>query len=148
MRLPGHVLFNGADIAPSAIESAKAKHPNIHFMLLDVVTQVPPESDLVICRQCLNHMSSNDAITALRNIAASGCRWLLASHYPQGANDPAEATAAGVSYREYNLIAPPFDQSPLASKSPEALLEDEYDPERLKSGGNSMCLALWRLSPA
>ena len=92
-------------------------------------------------------MSAEHALAALRNIVASGSRFLLASHYPHASNEDIDVVAAvSTSYRCYNLTAKPFDKQ---LGEPELIFEDEYDTQRRNAAGggrrNAMHLALWRL---
>lgn len=147
-RLPSALRIMGIDISPSALDKARAMHSDVSFNVIDVASEpAPPGFDIAICRQCLNHMSAEHVLAALANIAASGCRYLLASHYPHGTNEQMDLSpAAGTTYRCYNLRAPPFDSGPLSSE-PERMWMDEYDEQRRGSPeANPMHLALWRLA--
>jgi len=124
------------DITPAACDRPPA---GVSFRVHDIVSCVPSRAyDVVLCRQCLNHMQAADARAALSNIRASGSHWLLATTYAQGDNVRLPGAEAGVAYRQFNLSAPPFDLGP-----PERLFDDEYDAaERVR---NPMTLGLWRL---
>jgi SAM-dependent methyltransferase len=133
------VRFAAVDIVDTAFAEAAQRYPSCSFAVIDVVTAVPPQADVVLCRQCLNHMSASDALSAIANIRASGAAYLLASHYPDAHNDAA-ATAAGITYRQHNLAASPFDAA--MPGPPLETFEDEYDAQQ---AATPMCLALWRL---
>ncbi len=138
----------GCDIVAEAFADARSRHPSVSFEELDVVTQRPGRaSDLVVCRQCLNHMSPPDALRALSNLAASGCGHLLATTYDADADADGQlggGLGEGTRYRCYNLSRPPFRA---ALGDALASWDDEYDPNRRAAGGNPMRLALWRLPP-
>lgn len=44
---------------------------------LDIVTEIPPQHDLLMCLWVLNHLPEPDARMALDNLRASGCGWLM-----------------------------------------------------------------------
>ena len=67
---------------------------------------------------------------------------MLATTYPRGCNASLPAAEAGVSYRQYDLGAPPFTD--VLGGEPTQLFDDEYDvAERDR---NPMALGLWRLA--
>ena len=74
------------------------------FQVLDLVTTIPPQADLVLCRDCLVHLSANDILKALRNIVASGARYLLSTTF-------VDRTASGdivIGWHPVNLQLPHF----------------------------------------
>ena len=113
-------------------------------MVHDIVEEIPSKSyDLVICRQCLNHMTLADALRAVQNIHASGSTFLLATSYSRsGDNSLFQGREGGISYRPFNLARPPFDK--VLTQAAVAEYEDEYDEEARKT--NPMILALWKFA--
>ena len=126
------------DITPAACSTPPSE---IAFQTLDIVTEVPAAHDLVLCRQCLNHMCVSDAVAALHNIRASGSKWLLVTHYTRGSNASLPGREAGVTYRAYNLAEAPFTDALVGE--PMLLYDDEYNTAAKEQ--NPMSLALWRL---
>ena len=129
------------DIAAAAYASASAdpRYAAVAFRAHDVVASpLPVAAELLLCRQCLNHMSAEDAVRALRHIAQSGARLLLLSHYARGDNS-AEMLTVGVKYRSWNLQQPPFSD---LLPPPEKCFEDEYN---VNEEQRPMVLALYRL---
>lgn len=131
--LPGYL---GLDVAPEAIERARALHPEREYRVHDV-RRGCPAADLVICRDAIQHLSYRDGLAVLGAIRASGSRWLLASTYVGGAN---HNVPSGGFYSP-NLEAPPFDMPP-ASR----LYHDgySYDSGLTLRDGTKM-LGLWPL---
>jgi SAM-dependent methyltransferase len=131
--LPGYV---GLDVAPEAIEVARATHPEREYRVQDVA-QGCPRADLVICRDALQHLSLRDAQAVLAAIRASGSTYLLASTYVCGEN---VRIATGGFYSP-NLEAPPFAMPPAARR-----YHDGYDySEGTSLRDPSKMLGLWRL---
>lgn len=56
------------------------RHPSIKEF--DLVEQVPERVDLIICLWVLNHLPFEDCRKALKNIMASGSKYLLMTHRP------------------------------------------------------------------
>ncbi|WP_202947710.1 class I SAM-dependent methyltransferase [Advenella kashmirensis] len=78
-------MYTGIDIVPSLIEQ------NIHqwtgneahrFMVADITVNPLPTADLILCRDCLVHLSFAHIDAALANFRASGARWLLTTTFP------------------------------------------------------------------
>ena len=69
----GHIDYTGADIVTNLIQQNRRYETlNIHFCKLDLIEDRMPKADLVLCRDCLVHLSYKDIFRALRNICASG----------------------------------------------------------------------------
>jgi hypothetical protein len=77
------VRYTGVDIVPELIEQHRASNcgNDLQFEVLDVVTTVPPEHNLILCRHLLNHLCPGDVMSALANFSASGARWLLTTTF-------------------------------------------------------------------
>lgn len=108
----GAVDYLGADIVPELIAENTRRFGNpappggtrYRFQVLDLVTAPVPKADLVLCRDCLVHLSLKDAAQALRNIAASGSRYLLTTTFAS----PDPNTDIIIGWRRLNLQLPPF----------------------------------------
>ena len=108
----GDVDYLGADIVPELIAENTRRFSNqrsqggmkYRFQVLDLVTAPVPRADLVLCRDCLVHLSLRDISTALRNIVASGSRYLLTTTFI----DQDTNTDIIIGWRRINLQLPPF----------------------------------------
>jgi hypothetical protein len=130
--------YVGADIVPELIEANRQKYagPGREFRVLDMVTTKPPRFDVILCRDCLVHLSFADIRAALRNFRDSGSEYLLATTMPNVRKN--EDIASG-DWRGLNLQLAPFHFPP-----PIALLNEhctEADGE-----WSDKSLGLWRLS--
>lgn len=79
--------------------------PNRSFVCLDVRKDPLPRADLVLCRDCLDHLSIADVRRALINIVRSGSTYLLATTYP---DREANHDIQSGEWRPLNLSRPPF----------------------------------------
>jgi len=104
--LPGLSYF-GADLVPEVVARAAADnpHPDRRFGQLDLTADPLPSADLLLCRDCLVHLSFADGCRALANIRRSDITYLLTTTFP------AESTNLDVvtgDWRPLNLLRPPF----------------------------------------
>ena len=114
----GEVQYTGADIVPSLVESNRERFADSgrSFLLLDLTRDPLPQVDLVFCRDLFIHLSLDDIHRALRNIARSGSRFLLTTHFVDR-QDNAEIPSG--DFRPVNLCRPPFDLPPPLEVVPE-----------------------------
>jgi len=101
--------YIGADIVPSIVrELDSTARENERFVCLDLVTDLLPRADAVLCRDALVHLSFGQGIAAISNIRQSGTRFLIATTFPGRSNH--DITTGG--WRPLDLAAPPFDLGP------------------------------------
>lgn len=96
--------YIGADVVRELVEQNRQRYgrPGREFMHLDILTADLPKADLVLCRDVLVHYGFEHAMQALRNIARSGSRYLLATTFTgHGPNRDVN------SYQEYDQIVSP-----------------------------------------
>lgn len=79
---------------------------NCSFLMADITKDLLPRSDLVLCRDCLIHLSNRQVAKALENLKGTGASYLLATTYPRVDTNP--DTWPG-SFRPLNLQAAPFN---------------------------------------
>jgi SAM-dependent methyltransferase len=103
--------YLGADIVAPLIEANRRRHAQagVEFRVLDLTRDRLPAVDLVLCRDCLVHLSFAQAQQALANIAASGARYLLTTTFT-GRSENADIPTG--KWRALNLQRPPFDLPP------------------------------------
>lgn len=127
------IRYVGADIVRPLIDSLRAKHGSsrIDFIHLDLIRGRFPAADLMICRDCLFHLSYADARRVLENFLASGIPYLLTTtHRNDGALVNRDIETG--DFRMIDLFEAPF----CLPKTPLARIDDWLtpDPER------EMCL--------
>lgn len=105
------IEYIGADIVAPLIEANRRHHARtgIEFRVLDLTCDRLPAVDLVLCRDCLVHLSFVQAQRALANIAASGARYLLTTTFTGRAENVDIPTG---KWRALNLQRPPFGLPP------------------------------------
>ena len=99
--------YYGVDIVPDLIESLQRSYsnPNFHFSVIDITSEAVPRTDLVLCRDCLVHLSFRHALSAVGRFCESGARFLLTTTYPGQTRNFDCVTG---SWRALNLELAPF----------------------------------------
>ncbi|HEV7932068.1 MAG TPA: class I SAM-dependent methyltransferase [Actinomadura sp.] len=135
VRLSG-IDYVGADIVADMVRANRARYeaPGRRFVVLDVTRDALPPVDMIMCRDCLVHLSDADLAAALGNFARSGAAYLLTTDYV--------ATEENLDivngwWRPVNLGRPPFDLPPALLQLPDADSDDLY-PDKV--------LGLWRIA--
>jgi SAM-dependent methyltransferase len=125
--------YYGVDIVPGVIEANQAAFggEHRHFAVADLTRDVLPKVDVILCRDCLVHVSFQDAGEILESFRRTGATWLLVNTYPEVEHNRNQFT--GRHWRRLNLTLSPF-----AFPAPAELLPDggDVDPSQL---------GLWRL---
>ena len=100
--------YIGADVVPSLIADHQARYGDDRhrFVTLDLRVDALPSADVLLCRDCLVHLSFADIGLALANIKRSGIAFLLTTTFPEC--DANEDTVTG-DWRLLNLERAPFD---------------------------------------
>jgi hypothetical protein len=128
--------YVGGDIVPQLVERNQRLHggERRRFAQMDIVCDRLPRVDLVFCRDCLVHLSYEDAFRALNNIKRSGSTYLLATTYFDRQSNREIHTG---DWRTLNLRLPPFGFSP-----PLRLIDERAPQEGFRDKG----LGLWRIA--
>ena len=76
--------YLGLEIVPELVDANCAEYASDHrqFRLADIVHDTLPGADLVLCRECLNHLPLADADRAIEHLVAAAGR-LVASSLPE-----------------------------------------------------------------
>ncbi|WP_309629739.1 hypothetical protein [Brevundimonas sp.] len=110
--------YVGYDIVGALIGRNRIDHPGRRFEVLDITSQVPAPADLIFSKDLVNHLYERDVWATLRNMAASGSRWLLITSNTGFANQELFMFRPGAS-RELDLRASPYSL-------PEPIWSDHY----------------------
>jgi hypothetical protein len=80
-----NVNYIGADIVDSIVKDNNKKYSNtsINFMHLDICKDELPQSDIMLCRDCLFHLSFNDIKSFFINFVKSDIPYLLLTNHIQ-----------------------------------------------------------------
>lgn len=122
------VEYIGGDIVAPIIEENRRVFGagNIQFIHIDLVRDSFPQVDLVICRDCLFHLSYADALQVLHNFCKSGSSYLLTTTH-LNANEFVNVDIATGDFKDIDLFLPPYN-------FPEEALY------RIPDGRKAMCL--------
>lgn len=133
------VDYTGVDIVPALVAAGTERVTQGEFrgrfMLADLTRDPLPRADLILCRDCLVHLSFANVHRALEQFSASGSAWLLATTFPE--LDHNENCEDG-DWRGLNLELEPFNLPP-----PVALIDERC--EEADGGWADKSLGLWRL---
>jgi SAM-dependent methyltransferase len=100
--------YTGSDILKGLVVKNQAAYgrKGIRFRELDVLTNRLPKVDLILCRDCFVHFSYSDIHRALRNIVASGSKYLLMTTFTDRTSN--EDLVTGRDWRPLNFERQPF----------------------------------------
>jgi len=76
--------YTGGDIVPALVAENERRYAteSRRFMRLDLTRDKLPSADVLLCRDCLVHLSYSNIRAALTNIASSGVQFLLMTSFP------------------------------------------------------------------
>jgi len=115
--------YIGIDIVPDVILENLKHYANAKqvFLHLDITHKDFPQAlgnlpanSVILCRDCLTHLSFKDIFAALRNFKKTGARYVLISTYP-GPQRKSNVDLQGANllqllrYRPINFQLPPFN---------------------------------------
>jgi SAM-dependent methyltransferase len=125
--------YHGLDIVPSVIAENQRRFGNEQrqFAVADLTRDGLPKVDVVLCRDCLVHVSFQDAAAILENFKSTGATWLLLNTYPDVEANRNQFT--GRNWRRLNMQLPPFNFPDPIESFPDG---GEVDPNQI---------SLWRL---
>jgi len=127
----GDIKYTGVDIVPQLIKRNRRLYANAQrtFVTRDVSKHRLPRADLILCRDCLIHLSFALIKPTISNFKKSGAKYLLCTTHPTvAANDDCHDG----DWRSINLEIAPFN----FPKPSQLIVEDEEAGK---------CLGLWRL---
>ncbi|SDY47312.1 hypothetical protein SAMN05216215_102768 [Saccharopolyspora shandongensis] len=103
----GVETYFGADIVPELVARNRDRYGGAQrrFEILDLTADPLPAADLVLCRDCLVHLTFDQIRAALRNIRRSGARYLLTTTFPELAVNVDAETG---DWRPLNFQLAPF----------------------------------------
>ena len=99
--------YIGGDIVPSIVEQNERLHAgeSRRFVKLDLTRDILPDADVLLCRDCLVHLSYANIRAVFANIARSNIRFVLMTSFPgRGGN----YDVADGDWRALDFQAPPF----------------------------------------
>jgi hypothetical protein len=133
-----NILYKGMDIVSSIIASNVEKtsaYSNISFIEGDITTTPLPKVDMIIMRDILGHLSTDNVFKVLENVKRSGSKWLFTTTFPNVIN--VEANEDG-GWRLINLLSFPYQFNP------EVLMNEHCKEEN--GAYDNKCMALFNVS--
>lgn len=131
--------YTGVDIVPSLVQANNQRVARGEwigrFLVADITRDALPHADVILCRDCLVHLSFDNIARAAANLRASGARFLLVTTFPEW---DANRDCEDGDWRALNMEKPPFGWP-----APRELID-----ERCEEGGGGWrdkSLGLWRL---
>jgi hypothetical protein len=133
----GPVDYIGADIVPALVERNTSLFADARrrFVHLDLTRDPLPAADVVLCRDCLVHLSFDNVQRVLDNIQRSGASFLLTTTFTD--HETNEDIVDG-DWRILNLERPPFNLPPPMAVIVEGCVEGAGDYA-------DKSLGLWRM---
>jgi hypothetical protein len=132
------VPYVGADIVKELVRDNNDAYgsPDRRFVCLDLTRDALPEADVVLCRDCLVHLSYANIQRALANVKRSGAPFLLMTNFLRlDHNDDIEDG----DWRPLNFQLPPFSLKP-----PDRVIVEHCTEAEGAYADKS--LSLWRVS--
>ena len=104
-------LYLGADIVAELIERNQRDYgtPQRRFVQLDICRDPLPHMDVILCRDCLVHLSERAALAAIRNLIKSGSTYLITTTFPALTRNTDIVTGY---WHPINLQRPPYHFPP------------------------------------
>jgi len=135
------ITYAGVDIVSDIIQRDRElyERPDRHFLLGDLVADALPHADLILCRDCLVHLTYADTRKAIENFRRSGATWLLTTTFT-GPRENRDIVTG--DWRPINL-----ERAPYNFPAPVEIINEETDEVDEELGAfPDKSLGLWRLS--
>ncbi len=136
--VPLDLDYTGGDIVVDLVVRNQERHagPRRRFLRLDLTSDPLPQADVVLCRDCLVHLSFAHIAQAFENLRRSGSTWLLTTTFlDHHENTDIESG----DWRILNLMRPPFTLPVPETVLVEGCLEGD-------GGYADKALGLWRIA--
>jgi hypothetical protein len=127
----GATAYVGVDVVPELVLRIRSLYetPRRSFQVIDISRDRLPTADVILCRDCLIHLSFRRILETIHNFKRSRATYLLCTTHTS-VRENTDCPDAG--WRSVNLQMPPFNFPPPLKQ----IVEDE------RSG---KCLGVWRL---
>jgi SAM-dependent methyltransferase len=133
------IHYLGADIVPDIVAANAARYTRASetgFRQLDLVSDPLPAADLILCRDCLVHLSFANIHRAIANVKRSGARWLLTTTFPDASRN------RDIEDGDWRVLN--FHHAPFLFPAPLTVINEGCT----EAGGDyaDKSLALWRVA--
>lgn len=133
----GDASYIGLDIVQALVDKNNAEHADDkhQFKCLNIIEDELPKVDLIFCRDCLVHLTYEQAIVAIQNFKRSGSKYLLTTTFPGRKNKD----LGDIIWRPLDL-----QQAPFSLPEPIKLINEKCTEDDLRFTDKS--LGLWDLN--
>ena len=103
--------YLGADIVPQLVQGLNKRYgdlDNVSFNVLDITSSKLPAADLMLCRDCLFHLSYEDIARFMRNFLKSKIKYLMTTSHINSKGFTNKDITTG-DWRWLDLFLPPFN---------------------------------------
>jgi hypothetical protein len=127
------IEYIGADIVRSIVESNRESYSREgrSFIELDLTRDELPDADVLLCRDCLVHLSYTNIARVFQNVRRSKLRYVLITSFP-GRGDNKDIDDG--DWRPLDFEAPPFSFG-----KPTLTIVEECDEEGGSYADKSLC---------
>ena len=134
------ITYWGADVVDALIQGNSRRYTDSaaerNFLVLDLCSDPLPEVELILCRDCLVHLSTSDIFRALANVSRSKAKYFLTTTFTERTDNPDIVTGG---WRPVNLCLGPF-----SLPAPIRVFNERCTEDDNRYGDKS--LGLWRIS--
>jgi hypothetical protein len=131
--------YIGIDIVPSLIEANNRRVADGElagrFLVADITRDALPRADLILCRDCLVHLSFQNIARVTARFRESGAHFVLVTTFPEWEHN---RDCEDGDWRALNMTKAPFDWP-----APRELIDERC--EEGDGGWRDKSLGLWRL---
>ena len=122
--------YIGGDLVSELVERNQSKYARegVEFKKINLVKDSLPKADIILCRDCMVHMSFEDVQAALINLNRSDAKWILTTNFPDAKRNDDIVTG---QWRPINLMLPPFNLPAPIQILAENCLEIEFKDKNL-----------------
>jgi hypothetical protein len=132
--------YTGVDIVPSLITAnslrAQRSEVNARFLVADITSDALPRTDVILCRDCLVHLSYDNVHRAVARFRESGARWLLTTTFPEW---EVNSDCEDGDWRALNM-----ERAPFCWPAPAELINERCDEG--DGGWRDKSLGLWLIA--
>jgi len=123
------VDYTGADIVKDMIAENQLKYAtqNVNFKVINLLADELPAVDMIMCRDCFIHLSTDNIFKGLQNIKRSKIKYLLTTTYVDRTQNSDILTG---QWRALNLLIAPFGLTPMEIISEKCTEADGLYPDK------------------
>jgi 2-polyprenyl-3-methyl-5-hydroxy-6-metoxy-1,4-benzoquinol methylase len=120
------IHYTGGDIVKKIVDNNNKLYgsKNVDFIEIDIRKDELPKVDMILCKDCLQHLSIENVCKTLKNFKRSGSKYLMVTSYPLTSKN---WDINDGDCRPLNLLIEPFNLSAPLCKIHEGIFGGEID---------------------